>query len=166
MFIFESSENIKLSRKSTRNQITKSRKQDKKVRYTINNNFLMGFLVVKYFKSRLKIFCLQFIRKKMENPAKCATLPPRELKLPDLDDDALIMIIDKLDHKSMLQMMASCKRFEGLIGNTHQFYKNFKICVNQKLLLERKETHHLEMIRRMFGTVNISSGAERRIRNF
>ncbi len=61
---------------------------------------------------------------KMEVPAKRARLAPRELKLLDLDDDVLIMIIDKMDHRSKMQMMATCKRFEGLIGHTHQFYKN------------------------------------------
>jgi hypothetical protein len=56
----------------------------------------------------------------MEVPAKKrARLAPRELKLVDLDDDALIMIVDKLDNKSKLQMMATCKRFEGLIGHSH-----------------------------------------------
>jgi hypothetical protein len=95
----------------------------------------------------------------MEVPAKRASLSPRELKLLDLDDDALIMIIDKLNHKSKLQMMATCKRFEGLIGNTHQFFKNFKIRFDQEQILEAKEIHKfLGNIQRGFGIVEISGG--------
>jgi hypothetical protein len=119
----------------------------------------MVFSRCKNLKKISKTSCLHFIRK-MEKPAKRVRLALRESKLLDLDDDALIMIIEKLDHRSKKQMMASCKRFQGLIGHTHQFYKNFKFRYNQKQFLERKETHYLEMIRRMFGTVEISSGAE------
>jgi hypothetical protein len=94
----------------------------------------------------------------MENPAKRTRLAPRELELLDLDDDALIMIIDKLDHKSKLQMMTTCKRFEGLIGQTHQFYKNFKFCYNQQHFLNTNDTQYLQTIRRRFGTVEVSNG--------
>jgi hypothetical protein len=90
----------------------------------------------------------------MEVPAKRARLVPRELQLLDLDDDALIMIIDKLNHKSKLQMMASCKRFEGLIGQTHQLYKNFKF----RSIRYNHESRFLEMVRRKFGIVDICSG--------
>jgi hypothetical protein len=55
----------------------------------------------------------------MEVPAKRVRLSPRELKLLDLDEDALIIIIDELDHKSKLQMMATCKRFDELIRLTN-----------------------------------------------
>jgi hypothetical protein len=92
----------------------------------------------------------------MEFPAKRARLAPRELELLDLDDDALIMIIDKLDHKSKLQMMATCKRFEGLIGHTHQFFKNFKFRYDQEES-KTKETQFLKMVRRRFGIVEVSS---------
>jgi hypothetical protein len=88
----------------------------------------------------------------MEVPAKRARLAPRELKLVDLDDDALIMIIKKLDHKSKKQMMATCKRFERLIGQTHQFYKNFKLNWNE--LRTVAKAHHCSNIQRKFGSVN------------
>jgi hypothetical protein len=96
----------------------------------------------------------------MEVPAKRARLAPRDLKLLDLDDDVLMMIINKLDHKSKLQMMASCKRFEGLIGQTHQFYKNFKFRLDQQKFLKTEETRYLDKIRRRFGIVEISSGTD------
>jgi hypothetical protein len=96
----------------------------------------------------------------MEVPAKRIRLAPRELKLLDLDDDALIMIIDKLDHKEKLQMMATCKRFEGLIGHTHQLFKNFKVCFDQQKTLNSKEIRYFQMARRRFGTVEISSGVD------
>jgi hypothetical protein len=96
----------------------------------------------------------------MEVPsAKRARLAPRELKLLDLDDDALIMIVDKLDHRSKKQMMATCKRFESLIGHTHQFYKNFQFRYDQEEFLKSKETRYLEKARRRFGIVEICSGA-------
>jgi hypothetical protein len=96
----------------------------------------------------------------MEVPAKRARLTPRELKLLDLDDDALIMIIDKLDHKAKKQMMATCKRFEGLIGSTHQFYKNFKLRYNHE---RGDETRYMLKIRRRFVNMEISGGTEREI---
>jgi hypothetical protein len=94
----------------------------------------------------------------MEVTAKRARLAPRKLKLLDLDDDALIMIINRLDHKSKLQMMATCKRFEGLIGHTHQFYKNFKFCYDQE---KSQESEDLQQIRRCFQIVEISGKAAR-----
>jgi hypothetical protein len=81
-----------------------------------------------------------------------------KLKLLDLDDDALIMIIDKLDHESKLKMMETCKRFEGLIGQIHQFYKNFKFCYKQENFQKMEDTRYLGNIRRKFETVQISSG--------
>jgi hypothetical protein len=93
----------------------------------------------------------------MEVPAKRTRLAPRDLKLLDLDDDALIMIIDKLDQESKLQMMATCKRFDRLIGSTHQFYKNFKFSHDERES-KTKETRYLEMVRRKFGIVEICSG--------
>jgi hypothetical protein len=49
-----------------------------------------------------------------------------KLELLDLHDYVLFEIIDKLDHESKKEMMETCKRFEGLIGQTRRFYKNFK----------------------------------------
>ncbi len=98
----------------------------------------------------------------MEVPAKRARLAPRELKLLDLDDDALIMIVDRLDHESKKQMMLTCKRFEGLIGQTHQFYKNFKFRIDQQESVKVEESRYLENIRRRFGIVEISSGIRRK----
>jgi hypothetical protein len=94
----------------------------------------------------------------MEVPAKRARLAPRDLKLLDLDDDALIMIINKLDHESKLQMMKSCKRMEGLIGQTHKFYKNFKFRYDDRQSLTSKEIRYLQMIRRNFGIVELTHG--------
>jgi hypothetical protein len=95
----------------------------------------------------------------MAVPVKSASVAPRELEFLDLDDDALIMIIDKLDHKSKLQMMSSCKRIEGLIGQTHQFYKNFKICYNQKDSQKMEDARYLTKIKRRFQIVEISGGS-------
>jgi hypothetical protein len=90
----------------------------------------------------------------MEVPAKRARLAPREIKLLDLDDDALIMIIKKLDHKSKKQMMATCKRFERLIGYTHQFYKNFQLDWNEAEISVTPQFSR--NIQRKFGSVTIN----------
>jgi hypothetical protein len=84
----------------------------------------------------------------MAFPVKHAS---RELKLLDLDDDALIEIIDKLDHKSKMQMMATCKRLEDLLANTFQFYKNFKLVLDEERV--PAEPHYCKNIRRNFGIV-------------
>jgi hypothetical protein len=89
----------------------------------------------------------------MEVPAKRARLAMREFKLLDLDDNTLIMIIDKLDHKTKLQMMITCKKFERLIGSTHQFYKNFKLNWNEEKTVAK--AHHCNNIQRKFGSVKI-----------
>jgi hypothetical protein len=111
----------------------------------------MVFSCSEIFKKKYKKICLHFIRK-MEVPAKRLRLAPRELKLLDLDDDVLMMIIKKLNHKSKKQMMATCKRLEGLIGQTHQFFKNFKFRYNRRRF---PDFRYLSMVRRNFGTVEI-----------
>jgi hypothetical protein len=73
--------------------------------------------------------------------------------LLDLHDYVLFEIIKKLDHKSKLQMMATCKKFEGLIGQTHQFYKNFKFRCDQEKSQESEED--FVNIRRKFEIVEI-----------
>jgi hypothetical protein len=86
-------------------------------------------------------------------PAKRRKLTPTELELLDLDDDVLIEIFDKLDHKSKMQMMLSCRRFEGLIGNTFQFYKNFKLLMTVKRMPIEPHYSSRFKIRRKFGYV-------------
>ncbi len=93
----------------------------------------------------------------MDVPANRARLTPSELEILDLDDDALIMIINKLNHESKKQMMATSKRFEGLIGHTHQFCKNFKFRYNRRRFPEYR---YLGMVRINFKTVQISGGEE------
>jgi hypothetical protein len=87
----------------------------------------------------------------MASPAKRVRLATGELELLDLDDDVLIEIIDKLDHKSKMQLSGTCKRFEGLIGTTFQFYKNFRLELCKKII--PIEPHYCKNIRRKFGTV-------------
>jgi hypothetical protein len=89
----------------------------------------------------------------MENPAKRTRLAPKELSLLDLDDDVQIMIINRLDHESKMQMMATCKRFEGLIGHTHQFYKNFELELTQQKIAANPD--RWKNIQRKFGFVKI-----------
>ncbi len=85
-------------------------------------------------------------------------LAPRELELLDLDDDVLIEIIDKLDHKSKMQLSGTCKRFEGLIGTNFQFYKNFRLVLSKKNI--PIEPHYCKNIRRKFGTVMLDGNID------
>jgi hypothetical protein len=87
----------------------------------------------------------------MASPAKRVRLATGELELLDLDDDVLIEIIDKLDHESKMQLTGTCKRFEGLVGTTFQFYKNFRLELSKKII--PIEPHYCKNIRRKFGTV-------------
>ncbi len=57
------------------------------------------------------------------------------LQLPDED---LIKIFSYLDQKSQFNSMLVCRRFEHLIGQTHQFYKNRDLMVLSKLLGKRR----------------------------
>jgi hypothetical protein len=52
----------------------------------------------------------------------------------ELDDDSLMKILSYLDHCSQLDVMLVCRRFEALIGQNVQFFKN------HRLVLERKQT--------------------------
>jgi hypothetical protein len=80
-----------------------------------------------------------------------------EKNLFDLHDYALFEIIKKLDHKSKMQLMATCKRFEGLIGQTFQFYKDFKFHYNQEKF-QKTDDEDLAKMRRQFEIVEISGG--------
>jgi hypothetical protein len=82
-----------------------------------------------------------------------------KLELLDLHDYILFEIIMQLDHESKKQLMATCKKFERLIGQTHQFYKNFKFRldshqIQQFELARLLNFHHsCKKIQRKFGCV-------------
>jgi hypothetical protein len=46
------------------------------------------------------------------------------MQMFDLPDEDLLKIFSYLDHYSLLKAMLVCRRFEALIGQTAQFYKN------------------------------------------
>jgi hypothetical protein len=92
-----------------------------------------------------------------EVPAKRRKLAHRELELLDLDDDALIEIIEKLEHKSKMQLMLTCKRFEGLIGNTFQFYRKYKLLLNEEMMPIASHYCSNFKIRRNFGYVVLTA---------
>jgi hypothetical protein len=68
--------------------------------------------------------------------------PNKSNPLCQLNDDVLIKIIQYLDHKSKLQLMATCKRFESLIGNNSVFYKNFRVRFERYPEFYRNYHHH------------------------
>ncbi len=62
-----------------------------------------------------------------ERMAEITTI--KEMELFQLPDDALIELFTYLDRKAQLNTMLVCHRFERLIGETHQFFKNRKLQV-------------------------------------
>jgi hypothetical protein len=58
--------------------------------------------------------------------------------LSELPDEDLIKIFSYLDQKSQFNSMLVCRRFESLIGQTHQFFKNRDLMVLSKLLGKRR----------------------------
>jgi hypothetical protein len=82
----------------------------------------------------------------------------RKIELLDLHDDVLFEIINKLDHESKKQMMATCKKFESLIGQEFQFYKDFKFRLYSHQIQQKFDFHHsCKNIQRKFGCVEYSS---------
>jgi hypothetical protein len=55
----------------------------------------------------------------------------------DLPDEDLIKVFSYLDFCSQLDAMLVCRRFEALIGQDAQFYKNHKLMINRKLTSNR-----------------------------
>jgi hypothetical protein len=75
--------------------------------------------------------------------------------LPDLDDDALIHILEYLDISSRLQLMSVCKRFEHLIGTNPQFYRDFELTLNAEFLSKADNCLALSNIRRYFKLLKV-----------
>jgi hypothetical protein len=75
------------------------------------------------------------------------------MELLDLHDYALLEIFERLDQKSVLQMMAVCERFERLIGHTRSLYKDFELVIMETDSIE--ELRAMENIRRLIGTVTV-----------
>jgi hypothetical protein len=59
----------------------------------------------------------------------------------DLDDDALMKVFTYLDHYSQLDAMLVCRRFEALIGQNAQFFKNHRLSIkrSQTAIRERQQ---------------------------
>ncbi len=71
------------------------------------------------------------------------------MELLDLGDDELLCIFKYVNHKSLLESMLVCKRFEDVIGSSPQFYKDKTLTLNDQFL----EDPASEKIRRYFGSV-------------
>jgi hypothetical protein len=56
----------------------------------------------------------------------------------DLPDEDLTKIFSYVDHYSLLDAMLVCRRFESLIGQNAQFYKNHKLAIKRKLTAVRE----------------------------
>jgi hypothetical protein len=60
------------------------------------------------------------------------------MELLQLPDDDLLNILAYLDQESQLNSMLVCRRFECLIGQTYQLYKNRKLIINRSTKLPGK----------------------------
>ncbi len=70
------------------------------------------------------------------------------MELLQLSDDDLLNIFAYLDKKSQLNSMLVCRRFELLIGQTYQLYKNRKLIINRddKKILGRRCREDSDMV--------------------
>jgi hypothetical protein len=54
------------------------------------------------------------------------------MNLVDLGDDELIPIFQRVDHKTKLNLMLTCKRFENVIGSYLELFGKFELCVKKR----------------------------------
>jgi hypothetical protein len=76
------------------------------------------------------------------------------MNLLDLGDDELIPIFQRVDHKTKLNLMLTCKRFENVIGSYLQLFGKFNLMIRQVQLESPDQT--LTQMRRHFGTVELN----------
>jgi hypothetical protein len=74
------------------------------------------------------------------------------MNLVDLGDDELIAIFQRVDHKTKLTLMLTCKRFEFVIGNYLQLFGKFVL--NSFMYLHAELPDQVQM-RRHFGTIKL-----------
>jgi hypothetical protein len=78
------------------------------------------------------------------------------MNLVDLGDDELIAIFKRVDHKTKLTLMLTCKRFENVIGNYLELFGKFVL--NSCKYMNAESPDHvqtLQQMRRHFGTIEL-----------
>jgi hypothetical protein len=79
------------------------------------------------------------------------------MELSDLHDYPLTDILEHLDHSSKLQMMATCKRFEQLIGQSKPLTQDMRLKLNGKILNSQRNVEFISNISRKFGEIQLEA---------
>jgi hypothetical protein len=77
------------------------------------------------------------------------------MNLLDLADDELIPIFQRVDHKTKLNLMLVCKRFENVIGSYLELFGGFKLEVRKEHLESPDRVQTLTQMRRHLGRIKI-----------
>jgi hypothetical protein len=77
------------------------------------------------------------------------------MNLVDLADDELIVLFQRVDHKTKLNLMLTCKRFENVIGSYLQLFGKFVLEVRKEHLESPDRVETLTQMRRHFGRIKI-----------
>jgi hypothetical protein len=78
------------------------------------------------------------------------------MNLLDLGDDELILLFQYVDHKTKLNLMLTCKRFENVIGNYIELFGKFKLSVKKDHLKSPDRVQTLTQMRRHFAIVELN----------
>jgi hypothetical protein len=77
------------------------------------------------------------------------------MNLVDLADEELIEIFQRMDHKTKLNLMLTCKRFENVIGSYLELFGKFKLDIKKGHLESPDRVQTLTQMRRHFGAVDL-----------
>jgi hypothetical protein len=77
------------------------------------------------------------------------------MNLVDLGDDELILLFQYVDHKTKLNLMLTCKRFENVIGSYLELFGKFKLTIREEHLESPDRVQTLTQMRRHFGRIQI-----------
>jgi hypothetical protein len=78
------------------------------------------------------------------------------MNLLDLADEELIPIFQRVDHRTKLNLMLTCKRFEDIFGNHVHLIGGSKLAIKRYHLQSPDRVQTLTQMRRHFGTVELN----------
>jgi hypothetical protein len=73
----------------------------------------------------------------------------------DLGDDELIALFQHVDHKTKLNLMLTCKKFENVIGSYLELFGKFKLSVKREHLESPDRVQTLSQMRRHFDVIEL-----------
>jgi hypothetical protein len=77
------------------------------------------------------------------------------MNLLELGDDELIATFQYVDHKTKLNLMLTCKRFENVIGSYLELFGKFKLSVKPQNLVLPDRVLTLTQMRRHYGKIEL-----------